>query len=95
MILRYGYAAGAAGALCAAVGFALDLEHVGWAPAAALLVMRPLPEVQRMRSLDRVIDVVVGAAAAIALTALGAPDWAYALAVLVGVAAATATAGSR
>ena len=95
MLLRYGYAAGAAGALCAAVGFALNLEHVGWAPAAALLVMRPLPEVQRMRSLDRVIDVVVGAAAAIALTALGAPDWAYALAVLVGVAAATATAGSR
>ena len=95
MLLRYGYAAGAAGALCAAVGFALDLEHVGWAPAAALLVMRPLPAVQRMRSLDRVIDVVIGASAAIALTALGAPDWAYALAVLVGVAAATATAGSR
>ena len=95
MLLRYGYAAGAAGALCAAVGFALDLEHVGWAPAAALLVMRPLPAVQRMRSMNRVIDVVVGAAAAIALTALGAPDWAYALAVLVGVAAATATAGSR
>ena len=45
--------------------------------------------------MNRAIDVVVGAAAAIALTALGAPDWAYALAVLVGVAAATATAGSR
>jgi hypothetical protein len=95
MLLRYGYAAGAAGALCAAVGFALDLEHVGWAPAAALLVMRPVPAVQRMRSLDRVVDVVLGAAAAIALTALGAPDWTYALVVLVGVAAATATAGSR
>jgi uncharacterized membrane protein YccC len=94
-LLRYGYAAGAAGALCAAVGFALDLEHVGWAPAAALLVMRPLPAVQRMRSLDRIIDVVIGASAAIALAALGAGDWTYALAVLLGVAAATATAGSR
>ena len=73
LLLRYGYAAGAAGALCAAVGFALDLEHVGWAPAAALLVMRPLPAMQRMRSLDRVIDVVIGASAAIVLTALGAP----------------------
>ena len=60
------------------VGFALDLEHVGWAPAAALLVMRPLPAVQRMRSMNRVIDVVVGRPPAIALTALGAPDWAYA-----------------
>jgi hypothetical protein len=95
VLLRYGYAAGVAGALCAAVGFALDLEHVGWAPAAALLVMRPLPAVQRMRSLDRVVDVVVGAAAAITLTTLGAPDWAFALTILVGVAAATATAGSR
>ena len=95
MLVRYGYAAGAAGALCAAIGFALDLEHVGWAPAAALLVMRPVPATQRLRSLDRVLDVVVGATAAIALTALGAPDWAFSLAVLAGVAAATATAGSR
>ncbi len=95
MLVRYGYAAGAAGALCAAVGFALDLEHVGWAPAAALLVIRPVPATQRLRSLDRVLDVVVGAAAAIALTALGAPAWAFSLVVLAGVAAATATAGSR
>ena len=51
-LLRYGYAAGAADAVCAAIGFALDLEHVGWAPAAALLVMRQLPATQRLRSLD-------------------------------------------
>ena len=94
-VLRYGYAAGAAGAVCAAVGFALDLEHVGWAPAAALLVMRPAPALQRLRSVDRVVDVVLGALAAIALTTLEAPDWTYALAILAGVAAATATAGSR
>ena len=95
MLVRYGYAAGAAGALCAAIGFALDLEHVGWAPAAALLVIRPVPATQRLRSLDRVLDVVVGATAAIALTTLGAPDWVFSLVVLAGVAAATATAGSR
>lgn len=94
-MLRYGYAAGVAGAGCAAVGFTLHLEHVGWAPAAALLVMRPVPAIQRLRSLDRVLDVVVGAAAAIAMTTLEAPDWLYALVVLAGVAAATATAGSR
>ena len=39
--LAYGFRLGAAGATAAAIGFAANLEHVGWACAAALLVMRP------------------------------------------------------
>ncbi|MET0766605.1 MAG: FUSC family protein [Aeromicrobium sp.] len=95
MMVRFGYLAGAAGAVCAAFGFALDLEHVGWATGAALLVMRPAPRLQQSRSLDRVIDVVVGAAVAIALITLDAPPWAFALAVVLAVVCVTATAGSR
>jgi hypothetical protein len=41
--LGYGIRLGAAGASAAAIGFALDFDHVGWACAAALLVMRPPP----------------------------------------------------
>jgi hypothetical protein len=94
-MVAYGWAAGLAGATCAAIGFAADLEHVGWAPAAALLVMRPNPPVQRMRSADRLADVALGAVAAILLVLAGPPAWVYAIVIaLVGVAA-TATAGSR
>lgn len=95
LMIRYGWTAGCVGAICAAIGFAADLEHVGWAPAAALLVMRPNPPAQQMRSLDRLADVTLGAGAAIVIVVAGPPDWAYGLIIaLVGVAA-TATAGSR
>ena len=86
---------GTAGAICAGLGFGFDLEHVGWATGAALLVMRPAPRLQQARSIGRVVDVIVGAAVAIALVTLGAPDWAYSVAVLVAVVCVTATAGSR
>lgn len=95
LIVPYGWLAGLVGGACAAVGFAADLEHVGWAPAAALLVMRPNPPAQRMRSLHRVADVVLGAAAAILLVRLDPPAWVYAGVVLAVVVGATATAGSR
>jgi hypothetical protein len=39
--LGYGIRLGAAGASAATIGFLLDLDHVGWACAAALLVMGP------------------------------------------------------
>jgi uncharacterized membrane protein YccC len=91
----YGWAAGVAGATCATIGFAADLEHVGWAPAAALLVMRPNPPVQRLRSADRLADVAVGALLAILLVLAGPPAWVYAIAILLVGVAATATSGSR
>jgi len=95
LLVRYGWVAGAAAALCAAIGFAADLEHVGWAPAAALLVMRPSAPIQRMRSLDRLGDVVLGAGAAVVLVQLGPQDWVYALAIGAAVAVAAATAASQ
>ena len=60
--IEYGIRLGAAGATAAAIGFLLDLEHVGWACAAALLVMRPAAEMQRLRSAGRILAVAAGAA---------------------------------
>jgi uncharacterized membrane protein YccC len=95
MMIRFGYLAGSSAAICAAIGFALDLEHVGWATGAALLVMRPAPRLQQDRSVARIIDVLVGAALAIALVTFGAPAWAYSVAIIVALVCVTATAGSR
>jgi Fusaric acid resistance protein-like len=63
--LDYGARLGLAGATAAAIGFGLDLDHVGWACAAALLVMRPSAEMQRLRSIGRLLSVIAGAAAGV------------------------------
>ncbi len=93
--LEYGVRLGAAGATAAAVGFLLDLEHVGWACAAALLVMRPAAEMQRLRSVGRIVAVALGALAAIGLVRLSPSAWAYSLAAIAAAAAAGATHRSR
>lgn len=93
--LGYGVRLGAAGATAAAIGFLLNLEHVGWACAAALLVMRPAPEMQRLRSVGRVIAVALGALAAIALVRAGPSAWAYSLAAVAAVGLAGGTHRSR
>ncbi|HET6939115.1 MAG TPA: FUSC family protein [Nocardioides sp.] len=95
LLVPYGWVAGAVGATCAAIGFAADLEHVGWAPAAALLVMRPSAPVQRMRSLHRVGDVVLGAGAAVLLVQAEPREWVYAIAIGAAVTLAAATAASH
>ena len=75
-VLSYGIRLGAAGATAAAIGFALGFDHVGWACAAALLVMRPSAEMQRLRSVGRVVAVTAGAAAAAGIAAVtSAPGW--------------------
>ena len=93
--LGYGVRLGAAGATAAAVGFLLDLEHVGWACAAALLVMRPAAEMQRLRSVGRIIAVAIGALAAIGLVRLSPAAWVYSLAAIAALAACGATHRSR
>ena len=95
LMVRFGYLAGTAGAICAAIGFALDLEHVGWATGAALLVIRPAAQVQESRTVGRVVSVVLGATVAIALVRIDPPDAVYAVAMGVAVMGATATVGSR
>jgi hypothetical protein len=62
--LDYGIRLGLAAAIAAGTGFALHLEHVGWACAAVLLVMRPAPDMVRSRGVDRTLSVLVGASAA-------------------------------
>jgi hypothetical protein len=93
--LEYGLRLGAAGATAAAIGFLLDLEHVGWACAAALLVMRPAPEMQRLRSVGRILSVAIGALAAIGLVRADPTGAVYSLATVVAVAAAGGTHRSR
>jgi hypothetical protein len=93
--LGYGIRLGAAGATAAAIGFLLDLEHVGWSCAAALLVMRPAPEMQRLRSVGRILAVAIGALAAIALVRLGPSPWVYSVVAVAAVSAAGGTHPSR
>lgn len=93
--LGYGVRLGAAGATAAAIGFLLGLEHVGWACAAALLVMRPAAEMQRLRSVGRIIAVAIGAVAAIALVRLTPAAWVYSVAAISALAACGATHRSR
>lgn len=93
--LGYGIRLGAAGATAAAIGFLLELEHVGWACAAALLVMRPAADMQRLRSVGRILAVAIGALTGIALVRLSPPAIVYSLAAIAAVAGAGATHRSR
>ena len=91
----YGVRLGLAGATAAAIGFALDLDHVGWACAAALLVMRPSAEMQKLRSIGRLVSVIVGALAGIAIARTEPPAGVYSAVVVGAVALLAAPRGSR
>lgn len=93
--LGYGVRLGAAGATAAAIGFILDFEHVGWACAAALLVMRPSADMQRLRSAGRILAVATGAVAGAALARLHPPAVVYSVAIIAAIAGAGATHRSR
>ena len=94
-MLRYGVMLGLAGATAAAIGFLLRLDHVGWACGACLLVMRPDPDLLRLRGLDRVWSVLAGAAAGGALVLVDPPTAVLAAAVIVALAGLAATKGSH
>jgi uncharacterized membrane protein YccC len=94
-MIGYGIRLGLAGATAAAIGFGFDFDHVGWATAAAMLVMRPSAEMQRLRSVGRVVSVVLGALAAGGLAlATTSPGW-YSIAIAAVLAAVAATRPSR
>lgn len=57
----YGILLGLAAATATAAGFALGIEHIGWIVGASLFVMRPNKEVQKLRSVGRVVSVFAGA----------------------------------
>lgn len=94
-MVEYGLRLGLAGALCAGLGFGLDLDHKGWATAACLLVMRPTAEMTRLRGAGRAISVTAGALAAAALTLRDAKPAVIALAVAVALTSLAATRASR
>jgi hypothetical protein len=94
-MLGYGVLMGLAGSTAAAIGFLLRLDHVGWVCGAALMVMRPDPDLLRLRGLDRVWSVLAGATAGCALVLAGPPPAVVAAAVVVALAALAATKGSR
>ncbi|MFJ5611307.1 FUSC family protein [Streptomyces sp. NPDC093221] len=91
----YGLRLGAAGAAAAGCGLALAPTHPGWPVVAALMVMRPRPQMQRLRSFGRVLSVLAGGAVALLLLRNDAPDWAYAVTAAATLALAAATQGSR
>jgi hypothetical protein len=91
----YGVRLGLAGATAAALGFALDLDHVGWACGAALLVMRPSLEMTKRRSVGRLGAVAIGAATAVVVAEATDRPIVYAVLVLAALAAATGTRASR
>ena len=92
---RYGLLLGLAAASAAAVGEAIHTDHVGWATAAALFVMRPEREMQQLRSVGRVGSVFLGALAAVAFVRTAPPPSAVSAAAIVAVAALGATRESR
>lgn len=94
-MLGYGIRLALAGSTAAAIGFAFDFDHVGWACAAALLVMRPSEDMQRLRSAGRPIAVAAGALAAALVRHLTERAWVYGVAVMAVLVGAAATRRSR
>ena len=94
-MVEYGVRLGLAGAACAALGFALDLGHKGWATAACLLVMRPTAEMTRLRGAGRAVSVTTGALAACVLAQLEVDESVIAAAIVVALTGLAATRPSR
>jgi hypothetical protein len=92
---NYGVLLGLAAASSAAVGEAIHTDHVGWATAAAMFVMRPAAEMQQLRSVGRVASVFLGAFAAVAFLRANPSLAAVAVAAVVSIAAVGATRESR
>jgi hypothetical protein len=93
--LAYGVHLGLAGATAAAIGFGFDLDHVGWASMAAVVVMRPSAEMQTLRSVGRLLSVIIGAFVGVAIAQTEPPTFVYAVVIVVVVAMVAATHGSR
>ncbi|UYO97082.1 FUSC family protein [Microbacterium sp. M28] len=64
-LVGYGILLGLASGIAASLGYLLDVEHVGWATATVLLVMRPARGQVILRSAGRSASVFLGAMAAV------------------------------
>jgi uncharacterized membrane protein YccC len=95
MAAPYGIRLGSAAGVATAVGIAIHTDHVGWAPAAALFVVRPTEEMQERRSIGRLVSVLLGALAAVAFLRLTNSPELVAILAVVAIAGAAGTRGSR
>jgi hypothetical protein len=91
----YAYRFAAAGAIGLALGYILDLDHVAWAAAAALFIMRPDPRMARSRALGRAAATTVGVVAAGLILHRGPAEAALAAVVVAALAAMVGTRASR
>ena len=91
----WGLMVGLAAGTATAVGEILGVAHIGWAPTAALLVMRPDPDLLRRRGFGRVIATVIGAVGAAACVELAPRPVLLAFVVGIVVVATVATRTSR
>lgn len=94
-MLVYGTLLGLAAASAAAIGYLLDLEHVGWPTGAVLLVMRPARSQLVLRSVGRAVSVLLGSLAAAAFAVFSTQGLGTALVVVAALAAMAATTASR
>lgn len=91
----YGVQLALAGGVAATAGLAAGLDHPGWAATAALMVSRPRWTLLRARGVGRAVSVLLGAAVACGVAASAPRGPGLATVVVVAVAGATATSGSR
>jgi Fusaric acid resistance protein-like len=91
----YGLRLGLAAGVATAVGIAIHTDHVGWAPAAALFVMRPAADMQRLRSIGRLVSVLLGALAAVAFLRITPSTELVATLAVLAIAGAAGTRASR
>lgn len=94
-MIVYGFLLGTAAATAAAIGFATGLEHVGWATAAVLLVMRPVRGQVVARSFGRAGAVLAGALAAAGVAVLAPEGSGAGIAIMAAIACLCATHDSR
>jgi hypothetical protein len=85
----------AAGAIGLALGFILNLQHVAWAAAAALFIMRPDPNAAASRALGRAVATTAGVVAAGLILHRGPAEAALAAVTIAALAAMVGTRGSR
>ncbi|BDV30137.1 FUSC family protein [Microbacterium terricola] len=94
-MLAYGVQIGLAGAVAAACGFALGVDHPGWACTAALLVSRPDRRQLDARGWGRAFSVIGGALVACLIALANPSNAAIAVLAFAVIAIGTGTSGSR
>ncbi len=77
------------------LGYVFGFRHLGWTPAAVVLVMRPLPDLLTSRGVGRVLATLTGVVYAWLVVQYGPSELLLAITVVAIVAAILATRGSR